>query len=67
MKALRFHAAKDLRVEDVAKPDQPGPEGAGTVWIAPEVVNNLGVRTAAVAVGSAGELIELIERPRNAP
>ena len=31
---------------------QPGPEGAGTVWIAPEVVNNLGVRTAAVAVGS---------------
>lgn len=25
MKALRFHAAKDLRVEDVAKPGQPGP------------------------------------------
>ncbi|MCB1853328.1 MAG: efflux RND transporter periplasmic adaptor subunit [Halieaceae bacterium] len=34
------------------EPGQPGPEGAGTVWIAPEVVNNLGVRTAAVAVGS---------------
>ena len=25
MKALRFHAAKDLRVEEIAKPDQPGP------------------------------------------
>ncbi|WP_424934107.1 2,3-butanediol dehydrogenase [Amaricoccus macauensis] len=25
MKALRFHAAKDLRVEDVAKPPAPGP------------------------------------------
>ncbi len=25
MKALRFHAAKDLRVETIAKPDQPGP------------------------------------------
>ena len=34
------------------EPGQPGPEGAGTVWIAPEVVNNLGVRTAAVAPGS---------------
>ncbi|TCL67157.1 2,3-butanediol dehydrogenase [Rhizobium sp. BK251] len=25
MKALRFHAAKDLRIEDVADPPQPGP------------------------------------------
>ncbi|WP_233713067.1 2,3-butanediol dehydrogenase [Amaricoccus solimangrovi] len=25
MRALRFHAAKDLRVEDVARPEQPGP------------------------------------------
>jgi (R,R)-butanediol dehydrogenase/meso-butanediol dehydrogenase/diacetyl reductase len=25
MKALRFHAAKDLRVEEIAKPGEPGP------------------------------------------
>ena len=25
MKALRFHAAKDLRIEDVPQPPQPGP------------------------------------------
>lgn len=25
MKALRFYAAKDLRVEEIAKPDEPGP------------------------------------------
>ena len=25
MRALRFHAARDLRVEDVPEPPQPGP------------------------------------------
>ncbi len=25
MRALRFHAAKDLRLEDIAEPKQPGP------------------------------------------
>ena len=25
MKALRFHAARDLRIEDIPEPPQPGP------------------------------------------
>ena len=27
MKALRFHAAKDLRIEDIAEPDRQPPPG----------------------------------------
>ena len=59
MKALRFHAAKDLRIENVARPGAPGP---GQVLVKNRFVKEVGRRRWG-RFYVCGPILEAIDRP----